>query len=104
MNTTDFQKVDPQALRPGKFRLKKGPPSIIPGRPLTNAEKQRRYRAKMGGRNINTSLKPDVAACFIYLRNEWGMKNNVEVMDAAVRFLALMTRSGLQRLPQSIDD
>lgn len=74
------------------------------GRKLTNAERQRKYRRKQGGRTINTCLQPDVAACLIYLKKEWGMKTDREAVEAAVRFLTLCTRKGLTRLPQSIDD
>lgn len=71
---------------------------------MTNAERQRKYRASMGGRTINTALPPDVAAALIYLRKEWGMKTDREAVEAAVRFLAVCTRKGLTRLPQSIDE
>lgn len=71
---------------------------------MTVAERQQKYRRKQGGRLINATLAPDVAACLIYLRREWGMQSDREVMEAAVRFLSVCTRQGLQRLPQSIDD
>ena len=71
---------------------------------LTQAEKQRRYRAKLGFRTINAALSPEIAAGLIYLRREWGMKSDREAVEAAVRFLTLCTRQGLTRLPQSIDD
>jgi hypothetical protein len=71
---------------------------------MTIAERQRKYRRKQGGRNINARLDPAVAACLIYLRKEWGMKTDRETVEAAVRFLTLCTRQGLTRLPQSIDD
>lgn len=67
-------------------------------------ERMRRYRDIAGGRYINTRLEPDIAMGMIYLKQQWGMKTNKEVMEAAVRFLTLCTRSGLQVLPQSIDD
>lgn len=70
--------------------------------PMTPAERQRRYRRKYGGRTINTHLTPAVAACFIYLQKQWGMKTNREVMEAAVRFLTVCTRQGLQRIPLEI--
>ena len=71
---------------------------------MTNAEKQQRYRRKLSGRNINYTLPHDVAAGILYLRREWGMNTDNQVLEAAVRFLTLCTRQGLQRLPQSIDD
>ena len=71
---------------------------------MTGAERQRKYRASMGGRGINAALPPDVAAGLIYLKAQWGMKTDREVVEAAVRFLSLCTRQGLTRLPQSIDD
>jgi hypothetical protein len=71
---------------------------------MTEAERQRKYRRKQGGRLINATLAPDVAASLIYLRREWGMESDRETVEAAVRFLTLCTRQGLQRLPQGIDD
>lgn len=69
---------------------------------MSPAERQRKYRLKHGSRTINTSLPPDIAACFIYLRKEWGMKSDREAMEAAVRFLTICTRQGLTKLPQEI--
>jgi hypothetical protein len=93
-----IEKLDPQAMvRKKGFRSRK--PDA-----MTNAEKQRKYRLSKGGRTINTTLAPDIAACFIYLRKEWGMQSDREVMEAAVRFLTICTRQGLTRLPQRIDD
>lgn len=71
---------------------------------MTNAERQRRYRRKHGGRAINANLAPEVGAGFIYLKKEWGMKTDKEVIDAAIRFLTICTRQGLKRLPQNLDD
>lgn len=90
--------LDPAALtKPTGFRSRK------PGA-MTGAERQRKYRLAKGGRTINTHLDPAISACFLYLRKEWGMKTDREVMEAAVRFLTVCTRKGLTRLPQSIDD
>lgn len=71
---------------------------------MTEAERQRKYRRKQGGRLINATLPPDVAASLIYLRREWGMQSDREAVEAAVRFLAVCTRQGLQRIPQSVTD
>jgi malonyl CoA-acyl carrier protein transacylase len=71
---------------------------------MTNAERQRKFRAANGGRTLNTSLAPEIAAALIYLKKEWGMETDREAVEAAVRFLTLCTRQGLTRLPQSIDD
>lgn len=71
---------------------------------MTLAERQRKYRRKQGGRLINATLAPDVAACLIYLRKEWGMQSDREAVEAAVRFLSVCTRQGLTRIPQSVDD
>ena len=71
---------------------------------MTSAERQRKYRRKVGGRTINTALSPEIAASLIYLRKEWGMRTDLETVEAAVRFLTLCTRQGLTRLPQAIDD
>ena len=91
-----IEKLNPQNLTRKKGKGSKGKT------PLTNAELQRRYRRKWGGRTINTHLDPVTAACFIYLRKEWGMKSQREVMEAAVRFLTVCTRQGLQRIPMEI--
>lgn len=90
--------INPQALTQLKgFRSRKP-------QAMTGAERQRKYRRKEGGRTINTTLSPEVAASLIYLRREWGMETDRETVEAAVRFLTLCTRQGLTRLPQAIDD
>lgn len=66
--------------------------------------RMRNFRARAGARYMNVIMSPDVAIGLIYLRQQWGMKSNKEAMEAAVRFLTICTRSGLQVLPQSIDD
>lgn len=71
---------------------------------LTNAERQRRWRLKRGSRSINATLPPDAAASLIYLRKEWAIPTDREVVEAALRFLALCTRFGLAYLPQCIED
>lgn len=90
-------------LAPQELVKKKGFRSRKPDA-MTNAEKQRKYRRKSGGRNINTTLSPDIAASLIYLRKQWGMQSDREAVEAAVRFLTICTRQGLTRLPQRIDD
>lgn len=90
--------LDPKALTKRKgFRSRK--PDA-----MTGAERQRKYKAKLGFRNINASLPPEVAAGVIYLKTQWGMRTDREVVEAAVRFLTLCTRQGLTRLPQAIDE
>lgn len=69
---------------------------------MTGAERQRKYRRKEGGRALNVSLPPEVAAGVIYLRKQWGMKTDREVVEASIRFLTICTRQGLTRLPQEI--
>ena len=94
MNAID---LDPSSLTKRKgFRSRK--PDA-----MTNAERQRKYRLKQGGRTINTQLGPDIAASLIYLRKEWGMNTDREAVEAAIRFLTICTRQGLTRLPQEID-
>lgn len=69
---------------------------------MTDAERQRKYRRKEGGRSINATLPPELAAGLIYLRKQWGMKTDREVVEASIRFLTICTRQGLTRLPQEI--
>ncbi len=71
---------------------------------MTGADRQRKWRLKNGGRSVSYYASPAVGASMIYLKKEWGMETNQQVIDAALRFLTLCTRQGLQRLPQSIDD
>lgn len=73
-------------------------------RATTNAERISKYRRIRGGRQINLTATPEVAAGMIYLRNQWGMATDKEVVLASIRFLVLMTRFGLTKLPQTIDD
>jgi hypothetical protein len=71
---------------------------------MTNLERQRKWRLKNGGRGVGYYMSPEVAASVLYLRTQWGMESTQEVINAALRFLTICTRQGLQRLPQSIDD
>lgn len=93
-----IEHLNPEALDKRKgFRSRK--PDA-----LTNAERQRKWRRKNGGRSVSYYASPVVGASIIYLKKEWGMETNQEVIDAALRFLTLCTRQGLTRLPQAIDD
>lgn len=93
-----IDKLNPKALTATKgFRSRK--PDA-----LSNAERQRKWRLKNGGRSVSYYASPAVGASMLYLKKEWGMETNQQVIDAALRFLTLCTRQGLQRLPQSIDD
>ena len=95
---SDIDKVSPKSLYRRKgFRAYK--PDA-----MTNAERQRKYRRKNGGRSVSYYASPDVGAAMLYLRKEWGFKTNQEIVDAAIRFLTVCTRKGLQRLPQTMDD
>ena len=92
----DVSKIRPESLVKRKgFRSRK--PSA-----MTPAERQRKYRRKQGGRSINATLPPEIAAGLLYLRKEWGMQTDREVVEAAIRFLTICTRQGLTRLPQEI--
>lgn len=93
-----IERLNPQALDKKKgFRSRKEDA-------MTNAERQRKWRRKNGGRSVSYYASPAVGASMIYLKKEWGMQTNQEVIDAALRFLTLCTRQGLTRLPQAIDD
>jgi hypothetical protein len=71
---------------------------------MTNAERQRKFRAARGGRTLNTGLAPEIAASVMYLKKEWGMDTDREAVEAAIRFLTICTRHGLTKLPQTMDD
>jgi hypothetical protein len=71
---------------------------------MTAAERQQKWRRSRGLRQLQVDLTTDTAAAVIYIRNQWGMSSNREAALAAIRFLALCTRQGLTRLPQTIDD
>ncbi len=94
--------MDVDDLPPKNLTKRRGFASQKP-EALTNAERQRKYRAAAGNRMLHTAMPPDVAAGVIYLKKEWGMTTNREVALAAIRFLTLCTRQGLTRLPQSLD-
>lgn len=85
------------------MRKKMGFRSINP-EAMTNAERQSRWRRKQGSRKVQVNLDPAVAAAILYIRREWGIPSNAEAVKASLRFLALCTRQGLTRLPQTIDD
>lgn len=71
---------------------------------MTAAERQSKRRRANITRQVQLTLTNDVAAALVYVRKEWGMKSSREAIEASLRFLALCTRQGLQRLPQTIDD
>jgi len=71
---------------------------------MTDAERQQKVRRNRGTRQLQLALDADVSAAILYIRKEWGIATNREACQAAIRFLALCTRQGLQRLPQTIDD
>lgn len=69
----------------------------------TNAEKQARWRARHGSRMIRTDMPAETAAAFLYLMKQWGFKNKRELVNASIRYLAIQTRKGLQRIDLTID-
>jgi hypothetical protein len=95
--------TNPDAINPEALTKKKGFRSRKPDA-MTVAERQRKYRLTQGGRAVNVTLAPEVGAGFIYLKREWGMKTDREVVEAAIRFLTICTRQGLTRLPQTLED
>jgi len=68
--------------------------------PLTNAERQKRWRAKQGSRGITVGFHAhtEATAALLYLKKQWGFKSNQEAIEAALRHLALETRMGLKRI------
>lgn len=95
--------TNPDAINPSALTQKRGFRSRKPTA-MTNAERQRKYRRTQGGRAVNVTLAPEVGAGFIYLKKEWGMKTDRELVEAAIRFLTICTRQGLTRLPQTLGD
>lgn len=71
---------------------------------MTPAERQSKWRRTRGMRQLHLDMTEETSAAILYIKKEWGMKSNAEAALAAVRFLALCTRQGLTRLPQTIDD
>lgn len=70
---------------------------------LTSAERQRRYRAAQGNRFLRYTLTIEAAAALLYLRKQWGFKSNYETTMVCLRYLAVQTRKGLQRIDLTID-
>jgi hypothetical protein len=94
--------MDVDRMQPESLTAKRGFRSRKPDA-LTNAEKQRQFRARAGNRMLHATLPVEVAAAVLYLKKEWGMETNREVALAAIRFLAICTRQGLTKLPQTLD-
>lgn len=69
----------------------------------TNAERQARWKAKHGYRMVRAELSVEAAAALLYLRQQWGFKSNRELVNVAIRFLAVETRKGRERLELTID-
>ena len=68
--------------------------------PLTNAERQKRWRAKQASRGVTMAFHAhtEATAALLYLRKQWGFTSHQETIEAAVRHLALETRMGLKRI------
>lgn len=74
---------------------------------LTNAERQRRWRAKNGDRalgGVGLYFHIEAAAALLYIKKQWGFKTSQEAVEVAVRHLAVQTRQGLKRIKLDIVD
>lgn len=71
---------------------------------LTLAERQLKWRRVHGVIQLTFPMTAETRADLLYIRREWGMRSDRQAVEAALRFLALLTRGGLQRLPQTMDD
>lgn len=91
-----------QYIPPESFTKKRGFRSQKP-EAYTNAERQARWRARHNARRISTDLPADSVAAMLYLRKQWGFKSQRELVNAAIRYLAIQTRKGLQRIDLTID-
>jgi hypothetical protein len=69
----------------------------------TNAERQRLWRNGASGRAVLAKFNHVGAASLVYIKNQWGFKTNVEAVQTAVRYLAVQTRKGLERIDLEID-
>lgn len=87
---------------PPNMGKRKGFRSLKPDA-YTNAERQARYKARHGHRVIRAELTIEAAAALLYLRQQWGFKSHRELVSVAIRFLAIETRKGLERLELTID-
>jgi len=78
---------------------------LDPDRPLksTNAENQAKHRRKYGGRQLQMTMPPDVAAATIYLRKQWGFRSVSECAQVAILHLCVETRLGLKQFKLTID-
>ena len=90
-------------LDPKSLTAKRGFRSRKPDA-MTGAERQQKWRRKNGGRSISYYVSPEVGAAMLYLKKEWGIRTNAQVVDAALRFVTICTRQGLTRLPQTLED
>ena len=55
--------------------------------PLTNAERQKRWRAKQASRAVavHFSAHTEATAALLYLRKQWGFTSHQEAIEAALR-------------------
>lgn len=65
---------------------------------LTRAEQARRYRARRGDRCFFVDLDIASAAACLYLIKQWNFRSRQEAARVAMRYLAILTRLGLQRI------
>lgn len=70
---------------------------------LTNAERQARWRAAHGSRQLKVNLSIETAAAIMYLKKQWGLKSDHEAAVVAIRALAVQTRKGLKKIELTID-
>jgi hypothetical protein len=66
--------------------------------------RQRRWSAANGGRAINFRCDIESAASLLYLKKHWGFKTGPEAIKAALCFLMVVTRLGLQRVDARVYD
>lgn len=69
----------------------------------TPLERQLRYQARNGNRQVHACLTIEAAAAMLYLHKQWGFKSDRELVMVALRYLAVQTRKGLQRIDLTID-
>lgn len=67
-----------------------------------NREATRRMRAARGARQLNCDMGVEGLAAMLYLQKQWGFKSRKEAVNVALRFLALQTRKGLERIDLDI--
>ena len=78
-------------------------PSTKAKLPLTRAQSQRRYIKNHPGQKFTIDLTMSGHADVLYIMEAWGIPNRRRAVLTAIKYLAKLTRDGLDRIDLTTD-